>query len=128
MELVETRERFNFPADTVWDLTGDFGGLHKWLAGAKTCEVSGAGPRDTGGNAERTVTLMDGSITRESLESLDETNRCYSYAILEAKGLRKTLALLAGFKCYPCAITAVKLCGKPASPCLRGFRMKRSPK
>lgn len=29
MELVETRERFNFPADAVWDLTGDFGGLHK---------------------------------------------------------------------------------------------------
>lgn len=101
MELVETRERFNFPADAVWDLTGDFGGLHKWLAGAKTCEVSGAGPRDTGGNAERTVTLMDGSITRESLESLDETNRCYSYAILEAKGFNKDTRFIGRFQVLP---------------------------
>ncbi|MCG8313938.1 MAG: SRPBCC family protein [Pseudomonadales bacterium] len=86
MEIVEVQQDYPFPAEHVWHLTGEFSGLGKWLPGVTCCEVTGAGARDAGGNAERRVTLADGSVTRESLETLDDNQYAYSYRILEAKG------------------------------------------
>ncbi len=86
MQQVEARRTFAHPAHKVWRLTGEFGGLQNWLPGVVGCEVHGTGARDQNGNAERSVTLMDGSVTREALQSLDEAAMRYSYAILAAKG------------------------------------------
>lgn len=101
LQEVVIRQRFSHPAAAVWTLTGDFGGLDKWLPGVVSCTVSGEGARDAGGNAQRSVQLMDGSVTRESLESLDEAAMCYGYAILEAKGFKPNQTFRAQFQVLP---------------------------
>ena len=103
MEIVEVQQDYPFPARQVWQLTGEFSGLHKWLPGVTSCEVSGEGARDAGGDAERRVTLADGSITRESLESLDDNHCSYSYRILEAKGFDADSAYIGRFRIEPIA-------------------------
>ena len=101
METVEVRKQFNHPAGLVWVLTGDFGGLQNWLPGVTGVTVTGSGARDQGGNAERAVSLMDGSVTRESLESQDEAAMSYEYAILEMKGFKEGQQYLAHFQVKP---------------------------
>lgn len=101
METVEVRKPFNQPAGLVWVLTGDFGGLQNWLPGVTGVTVTGCGARKDGGNAERAVQLMDGSVTRESLESRDEAAMCYEYAILEMKGFKEGQQYRARFQVKP---------------------------
>ncbi len=101
METVEVRQQFAQPAGIVWVLTGEFGGLKNWLPGVEACTVTGSGPRDQGGNAERSVKLVDGSVTRESLESRDEAAMCYEYAILEAKDFQPDQTFKARFQVQP---------------------------
>ena len=103
MQQVEARQVFEHDADRVWDLTGDFGGLQHWLPGVVACTVTGSGPRDQGGNAERAVQLFDGSVTRESLESFDPVARSYRYAILSAKGFEPGGHFEARFQVLPLA-------------------------
>lgn len=98
MEEVVVRKNFPHSADTVWQLTGDFSGLKHWLPGVVDCTVDGAGARDQGGNAQRSVQLMDGSIARESLESFDAENMQYGYAILEAQGFSEGQQFSAHFQ------------------------------
>ncbi|RLT94146.1 MAG: SRPBCC family protein [Ketobacter sp.] len=101
METVEVRKPFNQPAGLVWVLTGDFGGLQNWLPGVTGVTVTGSGSRKEGGNAQRAVQLMDGSVTRESLESQDEAAMCYEYAILEMKGFKEGQQYRARFQVKP---------------------------
>ncbi|MBA55002.1 MAG: hypothetical protein CMK89_11160 [Pseudomonadales bacterium] len=101
LETVEVRKQFNHPAGLVWVLTGDFGGLQNWLPGVTGVTVTGSGSREEGGNAERAVTLMDGSVTRESLESRDEAAMSYEYAILEMKGFKEGQQYRAQFQVKP---------------------------
>lgn len=101
MEQIVTNRSFSHSADKVWQLTGDFGAINKWIPGAADCVVSGEGAKDQGGNAERRVTFMDGSIARESLESLNEGSFSYRYAILEAKGFVKGTQFFGDFKVIP---------------------------
>lgn len=101
METVEVRKQFDHPAGLVWVLSGDFGGLQNWLPGVTGVTVTGSGSRAEGGNAERAVHLMDGSVTRESLESCDEAAMCYEYAILEMKGFKEDQTYLARFQVKP---------------------------
>ena len=103
LQQVTVQQVIPHEASTVWQLTGDFGGLKNWLPGVTECSVSGKGPRDQGGDAERAVHLMDGSITRESLESRDESQMCYRYAILEAKGFKADQQFMATFQVLPLA-------------------------
>lgn len=98
METVQVKQEYPFAADKVWQLTGDFSGLKNWLPGVLECQVSGNGPRDQGGNAERRVTLADNSITRESLESYDDGTRSYCYRILEAKGFSEDASYIGRFR------------------------------
>lgn len=84
---LEVERQFAHAADAVWELAGDFGGLQSWLPGVLSCRVEGAGAADAGGNAVRVIAVVDGSVTRERLESLDHTARRYSYSIIEALGL-----------------------------------------
>lgn len=83
----DTQRDFAYSADRVWRIAGDFGGLAQWLPGISACRVEGSGAADQGGNAVRSVDVLDGSVTIERLETLDEANRTYSYSILQAKGL-----------------------------------------
>ena len=98
---IQVQNQYNHPADKVWALTGNFAGLKAWLPGVMACRVEGEGAKDVGGNAVRIVDLMDGSVTKESLESLDEKNRSYSYAIIEAKGFDSSSEYIAHFKVIP---------------------------
>lgn len=98
LQQVTVQQVIPHEASTVWQLTGNFGGLKNWLPGVTECSVSGKGPRDQGGDAERAVHLMDGSVTRESLESLDESQMYYRYAILEAKGFKADQQFIATFQ------------------------------
>lgn len=103
MITLEVTHRFEQSADQVWRVAGDFGGLQAWLPGVTGCRVEGSGAANAGGNAERLVTLLDGSITRERLESLDDANRCYEYSILEAKGFDADSEYRASFQVLPLA-------------------------
>ncbi|MFZ5601661.1 MAG: SRPBCC family protein [Pseudomonadota bacterium] len=98
---LEVSHRFSHAADKVWQMAGDFGGLLAWLPGVTACRVEGSGAAAAGGNAERLVTLLDGSITRERLESLDDANRRYEYSILEAKGFTADNEYRATFQVLP---------------------------
>lgn len=99
-QVCVTRE-FPVSADALWQLTGDFGGLKAWLPGVLACEVSGEGAADNGGNAVRSVTLADGSVTRERLESLDHAARRCVYSIMEAKGFDASSVFVASFQVLP---------------------------
>lgn len=103
MPQVEARHRFAHSAARVWDLTGDFGGLARWLPGVTGCTVEGEGARDQGGNAVRNVHLADGSVTRESLESWDPSGLRYRYAIVSAKGFAPGTTFVAEFQVVPLA-------------------------
>lgn len=103
---LEVTHRFAHAADKVWHIAGDFGGLQTWLPGVTACRVEGSGAAAAGGNAERLVTLLDGSITRERLESLDSANRCYEYSILEAKGFAADSEYRARFQVLPLDATS----------------------
>lgn len=103
MPQVEARHVFEHDADKVWDLTGNFAGLHHWLPGVVECSVDGSGARDQGGNAVRTVTFVNGSVARESLESFDTSARRYRYAILSAEGLSPDARFEATFQVLPLA-------------------------
>lgn len=101
MITLEVKKTFAHSADAVWQLAGDFGGLQAWLPGVTGVRVDGSGAADAGGNAERAVSLMDGSVTRERLESLDAANRAYEYSILEAKGFDADTRYRARFQVLP---------------------------
>jgi len=101
MQHIEARHQFEHSADKVWDLTGDFAGLKNWLPGVAECTVEGSGAKDQGGNAMRTVQLMDGSVAKESLESLNTEARSYRYRILSAKGFDGSKLFLVSFKVQP---------------------------
>lgn len=103
MHTIKVTREFAFPADKVWQLTGDFGGLQAWLPGVTACNVEGIGAADNGGNAVRSVHLLDGSITRERLETLNNETRRTVYSILEAKGLDASNAFQATFQVLPLA-------------------------
>lgn len=109
MQQVEVRRTFAHPAQKVWDLTGDFGALDRWLPGVTACVVEGEGPRDQGGNAVRSVTIMDGSVTREALESFDDQGMAYRYAIIEAKGFDSSHTYIGSFKVEPTGADACEI-------------------
>ena len=99
----EVEREFAHSADTVWAITGDFGGLKNWLPGIVASRVEGSGAANAGGNAVRIIDVFDGSVTKESLESLDAANYTYQYRILEAKGFDASSGYLATFRITPLA-------------------------
>lgn len=103
--MLEAQAEYEFdaPAEKIWALTGNFGGLQAWLPGVVDCRVEGAGAWDEGGNAVRLVQLMDGSVTKEALRSLDAAAYRYAYSILEAKGFDQNGEYLATYSVEPVA-------------------------
>lgn len=67
--------------EKVWDLAGDFGGIHRWHPAAKSTDIT-KGDKDKTG-AERTITLQDGGKIMERLTARNAKRMTYSYVILE---------------------------------------------
>src|SRR5579862_7621914 len=60
------------PADAVWSLVGDFGGIAGWMPGVESCTVDGD---------DRILKVMGLEVT-ERLESRDDDARVIVYAIV----------------------------------------------
>jgi carbon monoxide dehydrogenase subunit G len=60
------------PADEVWALVGEFGGLDTWMAGVDSCEVEGD---------IRTIQTMGMTLT-EQLKGRDAEARSITYSIV----------------------------------------------
>jgi len=59
------------PADAVWAVAGDFGGIAGWMPGVESCVVDGD---------DRVITMMGMEII-ERLESRDDDDRVIVYGI-----------------------------------------------
>ncbi len=84
MGRVEKKREFARPADVVWELIGDFHGLHRWNPGLEPSKPVGDG-------ASRKLTV--GPIER----LVDEGNRSYTYVLDDTSPLlasyRSTLSV-----------------------------------
>lgn len=83
MTDVKVSESVAAPAERVWELLGDFGGVAKW-GGAmlESCTVEG-----TGIGAVRTIGLAGGGSIRERCEGYDEGGRTLAYGIVDPSPL-----------------------------------------
>ena len=78
MSEVKVSEKVAAPADEVWELLGDFGGLAKWCGPTlQSCTVEGSGV-----GAVRTIGLPGGKSIQERLEGLDPSSRTLRYSIV----------------------------------------------
>lgn len=71
------------PADKVWEVVRDFNGLPNWHPAPSASEIEGGQDAATVG-CIRKLTLPDGGVVRERLVTLDDTDRSYTYDILES--------------------------------------------
>jgi len=76
MAKAQVVETIKAPADKVWAILGDFGGV-KPNAMVKSCTVQGEGV-----GAVRTITLQDGSQVIERLEKFDPATKTFAYRII----------------------------------------------
>jgi hypothetical protein len=79
MASQNVQEFIEAPAEAVWELLSDFGGLQKY---AHPGFVIGCDCDGSGVGALRTVTMADGSQVLERLERLEKDARRLSYSIL----------------------------------------------
>ncbi len=77
MVNVKVSERVEAPAERVWELFRDFGGVQKFSAGIEKVEVTGSGI-----GAVRTLHLPGGRSLQERLEAFDDRGRRLQYAIV----------------------------------------------
>ena len=61
------------PADRVWALVSDFGGLDQWMPGLESCTLDGD---------VRTIEMM-GLEIKEQLVNRDDESRSIAYSIIE---------------------------------------------
>lgn len=85
---------FTSSADETWAVVRQFNSLPDWHPAIWASEITGGGEGLTPG-AVRVLTGVDGSIYRERLVALDDTDRKLTYEIVEAplpvRGYRSTL-------------------------------------
>ncbi len=74
---VRVVEEVSAPAARVWAVIRGFGDILQWTDGLESCELEGSGV-----GAVRTVGLPGGLRIQERLESFDEEERSFSYAII----------------------------------------------
>lgn len=63
------------PAEIVWAMVGDFGGLHRWHPKVRGTDLSWEG-------RIRTVHYVDGSRAVERLEARSDASRRYVYVVV----------------------------------------------
>jgi NADPH:quinone reductase len=78
MTTVTVTDTFDHPADKVWPLVSDFGGIHKYMRGMPETKVTGSGL-----GQDRIIALPAGEVV-ERLTWLDDANYAFSYTILTA--------------------------------------------
>jgi len=78
MTEVRVMQHLANPADLVWALVGDFGGLHRWHPQVQGLDLSWEG-------RIRTVHYADGSRGVERLEARSDALRRYVYAVVDGK-------------------------------------------
>ena len=79
MASVNIQEEVAAPANRVWDLISDFGGIQKFADPRfiTNCDCDGNTP-----GSVRTITLADGENIQERLETLEHDAYRFSYSIL----------------------------------------------
>jgi hypothetical protein len=71
-------EELPVPAEKVWELVREFGGIEKWLGGmVQDLEVEGEGI-----GAIRTISLPGNAQLQEQLKAHSDDQRSFSYAII----------------------------------------------
>lgn len=70
-------------ADELWQLVRDFNGLSGWHPAIESSEIEGGEPAGSAGCVRR-LTLGDGGVVRERLVAIDDTDRNYTYDILDS--------------------------------------------
>jgi len=82
-DLVEVTETVNIdaPASEAWEAVQDFDGLHTWHPAVAQTEITGGENNVVG--AERKLTLGDGGVIMETLESHDADAMSFGYSMGE---------------------------------------------
>ena len=76
MTDLQVVQNLRHPADDVWALIGDFGGLHRWHPHVRGLDLSWEG-------RIRTVHYADGSRAVERLEARSDASRRYVYVVVD---------------------------------------------
>lgn len=79
MQEVKINGTINTSANKVWELVSDFGGLDNFVEAVTKCSIDGQGV-----GAVRTLTLQDGGVVKEKLESRNDEKRVLKYSIVES--------------------------------------------
>lgn len=78
MTKVSVSRKISAAAPVVWGIVGDYGNLANWLPGIAACATDGEGV-----GAIRTLTLDDGVVVVERLDSHDDGTRTLIYTVTE---------------------------------------------
>lgn len=76
MARVKVERPLAYPADALWALIGDFGGLHRWHPEVRQLDLSWEG-------RIRTLHFIDGTRAVERLEARNEEARRYVYTLVD---------------------------------------------
>jgi hypothetical protein len=76
MADVSMFEDINLPADTVWEVIGDFGGIRKWAVLVKSESVE-----DTPSGKVRTLVMPEDRVVKERL--VEQSQYSYTYAMVD---------------------------------------------
>lgn len=76
MSTVTVNDTFDHPADKVWPIVSDFGGIHKYMRGLEMADVRGSGL-----GQDRALVMGPDTIV-ERLTWLDPQAMAYSYTIV----------------------------------------------
>lgn len=77
MTKVSMSTRLKVSADQVWDLIGRFNALPDWHPAVEKSELEKAGQM-------RRLSLAGGGTVIEKLENIDDTERTYTYSIVDS--------------------------------------------
>lgn len=90
MADVSTFEDVNLPADTVWNVIGDFGGIRKWAV-----LVASESVEETPSGMVRTLVMPENRVVKERL--VVRSQYSYTYAMVDRPDMadyRSTVALV----------------------------------
>jgi hypothetical protein len=90
MTDVSMSEDINLPADTVWEVIGDFGGIRKWAVLVKSESLE-----DTPSGKVRTLVMPEDRVVKERL--VVQSQYSYTYAMMdrpEMADYRSTVAVV----------------------------------
>jgi len=76
MTTIRITQHLPYPAEAVWALIGDFGGLHRWHPRVRRLDLSWEG-------RIRTLHYDDGSRVVERLEARNDAARRYVYVLVD---------------------------------------------